>query len=593
MDRRPFHTQGTQGITAFPLDFSPSDKDVFLMARPDRSPEDAVRCLLIQPRFQASNFWNLTESAATTGAKTVAPPLGLLTVAALLPQHWTFQLVDLNVRDLRDDEWNSADIICTGGMIPQQTGILALIERANRDGKYIVVGGPDPTSQPEIYENADARVLGEGEVTIPVWLDSWREGQPCGIFERDNKPDVTTSPTPRFDLVEFHNYLQAGIQISRGCPFNCEFCDIIELYGRVPRSKNVEQVLAELDRLADLGHRGWVDISDDNFIGNKKFVKKLLTELEAWCQRRDYPFYFTTEASMNLADDDELLEMMKRCEFRFVFMGIETPDPDLLAVTQKKMNSMKPIVERIHHVYEHGISISAGFILGFDSEKPGIADAMIECIEETGIMVAMVGLLVALPNTQLTRRLMQEGRMIDCNHQLLPPNSGVYRLENASNSDNTTGGLNYVTTRDRADIYDDYRRVVGTVYDPARYMARVMRTTRMLKPERRQKPSLKEVMTMGKALARIAWWMTKNPKVRWHYWSNTLRTLPMGMAKFEFCQSHMAAFMHLGKQSDRVAVEMQMGIDFAKGKATYPRSTADLPNRKEDLLPVVALTCSN
>lgn len=563
------------------------------MASPSKTPDQPVRCLLIQPEFQASNFWNLTESAATTGAKTVAPPLGLLTVAALLPQHWTIELVDLNVRQLEDDEWNAADIICTGGMIPQQNGILELIQRANRDNKYVVVGGPDPTSQPEIYVNADARVLGEGEITIPIWLQAWRDGSPCGLFETEAKPDVALSPTPRFDLVEFKNYLQAGIQISRGCPFNCEFCDIIELYGRVPRSKTVAQVLTELDRLADLGYRGWVDISDDNFIGNKKFVKMFLTELEKWCQRRDYPFYFTTEASMNLADDDELLEMMKRCEFRFVFMGIETPDPDLLAVTQKKMNSMKPIVERIHHVYKHGISISAGFILGFDSEKPGIADAMIECIEETGIMVAMVGLLVALPNTQLTRRLMLEGRMIDCNHQLIPPSSGIYRLENAASSDNTTGGLNFVTTRDRAEIYDDYRRVVATVYDPARYMARVMRTTQMLVPERRQKPSISELIKMAKALTKIAWWMTCNPKVRWHYWRNTLRSIPMGMAKFEFCQSHMAAFMHLGKQSDRVGGEMQMGIDFALNTATYPRSTKDLPKTTQPLLPVVTLACAN
>lgn len=547
------------------------------MAKPDRAPDHAIHCLLIQPEFQASNFWNLTEAAATTGAKTVAPPLGLLTVAALLPQHWTFQLVDLNVRQVTDAEWQAADIICTGGMIPQQSGILDLIARANRDGKYIVVGGPDPTSQPEIYCDADARVLGEGEITIPIWLDSWRNGDPCGLFQTDEKPDVRQSPTPRFDLIEFPNYLQAGIQISRGCPFNCEFCDIIELYGRVPRSKTVSQVLAELDRLADLGYRGWVDISDDNFIGNKKFVKQLLVELEEWCQRRKYPFYFTTEASMNLADDDELLEMMKRCEFRFVFMGIETPDPELLAVTQKKMNSMKPIVDRVHRVYEHGISISAGFILGFDNEKPGITDAMIECIEDTGIIVAMVGLLVALPNTQLTRRLMREGRMIDSNHQLLPPSEGVYRLENAASSDNTTGGLNFVTTRDRAQIYDDYRRIVDTVYDPKKFMARVMRTTRMLAPERRQKPSLRELITMGKALVRIAWWMTRNPSVRRHYWANTLRTVPMGMAKFEFCQSHMAAFMHLGKQTARVATEMEAGINFARNVATYPRSTQDLP----------------
>ena len=558
------------------------------MARPRRTPDESLNCLLIQPRFQASNFWNLTETAATTGAKTVAPPLGLLTVAALLPQHWTFRLVDLNVHDVTAEEWAAADLICTGGMIPQQSGILELIARANRDGKYIVVGGPDPTSQPEIYSQADAVVQGEGEASVPIWLEAWRAGQPCGMFAAADRPDVTQSPIPRFDLIDFQHYLQAGIQISRGCPFNCEFCDIIELYGRVPRSKTVPQVLAELDRIADLGYRGWVDISDDNFIGNKRFVKQLLIGMEEWARKRNYPFYFTTEASMNLADDDELLDMMQKVDFRFVFMGIETPDPDLLALTQKKMNSMKPIVERIHKVYDHGISISAGFILGFDGEKPAIADAMIECIESTGIMVAMVGLLVALPNTQLTRRLLQEGRMIDCQHQVLPPTTKTYRLENAACNDNTTGGLNYVTTRDRVQIYEDYARIVSTVYDPVRYMQRVMRTTRMLLPQRRQQPSLREFRTMVIAFFRIAWWMTCNPSVRWSYWKNTLLSVFMGPAKFEFCQSHMAAFMHLGRQTARVEKEMKSAIEFAVHTATYPRQTQPVPQAAASPLSLIS-----
>ncbi len=515
-----------------------------------------------------------------------------MTVAALLPAHWDIRLTDINVADLTDEDWNWADVICTGGMIPQQPGILAIIDRAQADEKYVVVGGPDPTSQPEVYERADARVLGEGEITVPMWLDAWRRGEPLGLFETADRPDVTLSPTPRFDLINFRDYLHVGIQISRGCPFNCEFCDIIELYGRVPRSKSIEQVLTELDRIADLGHRGWVDVSDDNFIGNKKFVKKLLVALEEWCRKRNYPFYFTTEASMNLADDDELLDMMRRVDFRYVFMGIESPDPDLLATTQKRMNSLKPIVQRIHHVYEHGIAITAGFIMGFDGEKPGTADALIDCIEETGINIAMVGLLVALPNTQLTRRLMSEGRMIDGNHQLLPPSNDRYRLESSDTItvENTTGGLNFVTTRDRVDVYDDYRRIISTIYDPGVFMRRVMRTTRMLRPERRQTPSLGELRRNAVAFLRIAWWMTRHAEVRWHYWNNTIRTFWMGMAKFEFAQSMMAPYMHLSKQAARVRHEMQLGINFAQHKATYPRSTADLPagRQSQDLsLPVL------
>ena len=178
------------------------------MAKPTLHPDDPVRCLMIQPRFMASNFWNLSDSAATTGAKTVAPPLGLMTVAALLPAHWDIRLTDINVADLTDEDWNWADVICTGGMIPQQPGILAIIDRALADEKYVVVGGPDPTSQPEVYERADARVLGEGEITVPMWLDAWRRGEPLGLFETADRPDVTLTPTPRFDLINFRDYLQ-------------------------------------------------------------------------------------------------------------------------------------------------------------------------------------------------------------------------------------------------------------------------------------------------------------------------------------------------------------------------------------------------
>ncbi|MCA9051643.1 MAG: cobalamin-dependent protein, partial [Planctomycetaceae bacterium] len=209
-----------------------------------RSPQDTLNCLLIQPRFAMTNYWNFVAAAEAVGARTMAPPLGLMTVAALLPQHWNFNLVDLNVRELTDEEWRAADLVCVGGMIPQQLGILRIIRRARDDGKFVLVGGPDPTSQPDIYSEAGALVIGEGENTIPQWLAAFENGHPCGVFSAEQRPDVTTSPAPRFDLVDFSHYLHFGIQVSRGCPFNCEFCDIIELFGRIPRSKNVEQVLA-------------------------------------------------------------------------------------------------------------------------------------------------------------------------------------------------------------------------------------------------------------------------------------------------------------------------------------------------------------
>ena len=344
----------------------------------DDGPDGPIRCLLIQPEFEQTNYWNFVESAKAIGAKATAPPLGLMTVAAMLPDSWEIRLADLNVEPINDDDWQWADVICTGGMLPQQPGILELIEKSHADGKFVAVGGPDPTSQPQIYSDADAVVMGEGELTIPMWLDAWREGNPRGVFESKLKPDVTTTPTPRFDLINFNDYLHVGVQSSRGCPYNCEFCDIIELFGRRPRVKKPEQFLAELQKLYDLGYRGWVDFTDDNFIGNRKLIKPLLVALKQWNEDHDYPFVFSTEASVNLADDDELLQLMQDVQFRYVFLGIESPDEETLIHTQKRINTVHPLIERVRKIYSYGISVAAGLIIGFDTDKPGTDGPMIK-----------------------------------------------------------------------------------------------------------------------------------------------------------------------------------------------------------------------
>jgi len=432
-----------------------------------KNPDQPLKCLLVQPRFEATNYWNFVESARAIGARATAPPLGLMTVAALLPQEWHFEIADLNVEPLSETAWQDADIICTGGMLPQQPGILRLIERANTDGKFIAVGGPDPSSQPQIYASADAVVMGEGEATIPMWLESWRKGEPCGRFESPDKPDVTKTPIPRYDLVSFDDYLHVGIQSSRGCPYNCEFCDIIELFGRRPRVKTPEQFVAELERLYQLGYRGWVDFTDDNFIGNRKLIKPLLHALCDWNKSRNYPFVFSTEASLNLADDKELLELMRDAQFRYVFLGIESPDEETLIHTQKRINTVHPIIERVRTIYDHGISVAAGLIIGFDSDKPGTDGPMVHFIKESGIALSMVGLLSALPNTQLTRRLNKERRLIDSNHQWLRDGGIGYELRSNESKDQTLSGLNFVTTRDRVEIYKELRNIIGAVYTPS------------------------------------------------------------------------------------------------------------------------------
>jgi len=545
------------------------------------NPDEKLNCLLVQPKFSQNNFWNYTSVAHAVGAKTPAAPLGLLTVAALLPQHWQFTLVDLNVRPITAAEWDAADLICVGGMLPQQPGILEVIQRGRASNKFVVVGGADPSSQPDIYAAADARVLGEGENTIELWLESWREGEPSGVFSAPDRPSVTTAPIPRFDLIRASDYVHIGVQFSRGCPFNCEFCDIIELYGRIPRSKTADQFIAELEALYQSGYRGWVDIVDDNFVGNKRVVKPMLQQLSSWSQERGYPFFFSTEATMNLADDEEMLEMMRDVEFRYLFMGIETPDPKLLAATQKRVNAMAPIAERIDRIYANGIAVSAGFILGFDEEQGGNDQALVACIESTGIVVAMIGLLVALPNTQLARRLLGEKRLLSAEMDLMEPDNESYQLVTAGShaeGADQAAGLNFVTTRDRVEIYREYQNVLARVYDPKHFMDRVLSTTSRIKIKRRHRPGLKETWRDLRALAKVAWWMTGHKGVRRYYWRNTLRTAWMGVNQFDFAQSMMLMFTHLGPQSEHVRQELETNIDYAKRQARYPRQTsAHLP----------------
>ncbi len=549
------------------------------MTAPSKQPEDAIKCLLIQPEFESTNYWNFVESARAIGAKATAPPLGLMTVAALLPQHWEFEIVDLNVAPLDEDTWQEADLICTGGMLPQQPGILELVRRANSEGKYVIVGGPDPTSQPQIYGKADVVVVGEGEGSIPLWLDAWRSGNPCGVFEAADKPDVTKTPVPRFDLISFDDYLHVGVQSSRGCPYNCEFCDIIELFGRRPRVKNPDQFVAELEHLYQLGYRGWVDFTDDNFIGNRKLIKPLLEALKEWNVSRNYPFVFSTEASINLADDDELLELMRDAQFRYVFLGIESPDEETLIHTQKRINTVHPIIERVRKIYANGISVAAGLIIGFDTDKPGTDKPMIQFIQESGISLSMIGLLSALPNTQLTRRLSKERRLIDSNHRWLSEPNVDYELRSNESKDQTASGLNFVTQRDRVEIYKELRTIISHVYSPRAFMDRVIDTASRLQIQNKHVPNWWEFKRMFRGFCVITMRMLSDPRTRWLYMRNFVRAAMMGPTKFEYAHTVMGSFLHFDKQTRKIIEGLDLSIEFAENQAEYPRSVAELKER--------------
>ena len=401
------------------------------------------RVLMVYPKFIPNSFWNYTEACELVGAKYPAAPLGLITVAAMLPKHWDVRLVNRNTEPLTDADLDWADLVMIGGMLNQQPDFIYLIDLAHLHGKPVCVGGPDVSSSPHLYADADFQVIGEAEQVIQHFIAAWERGERKGVFIAEKfKIDVTLSPMPRYDLIKFDHYLFIGVQYSRGCPFTCEFCDIIELYGRVPRTKTNDQILAELQALYDHGYRGHVDFVDDNFIGNKKNLRTLLPRLKAWLEERDYPFEFSTEASINIADDDDLLQAMKDANFFAIFVGIESPDPETLMQMKKKQNTRRNIAECVHKIYGYGMFITAGFIVGFDTEKVSMGQAMIDFIEETNIPVCMVGLLYALPGTQLTRRLAKEGRLHN-GHDLMKASR---RATNARSDAISTPSVRFVTS---------------------------------------------------------------------------------------------------------------------------------------------------
>jgi len=431
----------------------------------------------------------------------------------------------------------------------------------------VVVGGPDPTSSPRVYAEAHHLILGEAEVTLPPFLADLAQGTARHHYESPEKADVSRSPTPRFDLLKFDRYNHIGVQWCRGCPFNCEFCDIIELFGRVPRAKGTEQMLREMQTLYDLGYRGHVDLVDDNFIGNKKLVKLFLPHLKEWLEARNWPFEFTTEASVNLADDEELMRLMQEVGFFAVFVGIESPDEETLKQTQKKQNTRRSLVESIQKLYKHGFFVNAGFILGFDSERANVARGIITCIEETAIPAAMVGLLYALPNTQLTRRLKTEGRLHEGSD-----------LQRDGDGDQCTAGINFDPLRPKSDILRDYLEVVETVYQPAHYFGRVARVGRQLdSSKRRFKPSLSRWALELKGFLRMAWIFTKDSGARGPFWRTFLGALLTNPRSIRYVGDMIGLYVHFGPFSRFVGSRIREAI--AREEAHASRVAMPAPPR--------------
>ena len=493
------------------------------------------------------------------GARYSATPLGLITVAALLPASWDVRLVDCNVEELRPEDLEWADLVMTGGMLPQQNDTLRVMAIGRSAGKKVVVGGPDVTARPEVYAAADFQVRGEAEELLGAFAADIEAGATGGTYQARDFPDVTRSPVPRFDLLRLEHYMNVGVQFSRGCPFDCEFCDVVELNGRLPRTKTVEQVLRELDALLAIGWRGHVDFVDDNLIGNKKAAKPLLRALAGWLRERRHPFEFSTEASINLADDQELLALMRAANFFAIFVGIETPDPVALLATHKLQNTRRDLAESVRTIHRAGIFVNAGFIVGFDAERGSVSEAMVSCIEASSVPVCMVGLLYALPRTRLAVRLAAEGRLHP--HEV-----------NGDDADQCTSGLNFDTLRDRAEVLADYGDVLARIYAPAAFFGRVRRVGRELdRGAYRLRQPLRNVLRDLRAFGRIVLRLgVRDRAARGPFWSAFVDTLLHNPRAIKITVSFAALYLHLGPFARALSVR----VEAQRREAATPSSSA-------------------
>lgn len=421
--------------------------------------------LLVYPEIPPT-YWSFKYALPFIGKKASIPPLGLLTVAAMFPPDYDVKFIDMNVTPLTDEMIAGADLVFTSAMIVQKESLAGIAGRCKRLNVPLVAGGPYPTSSYKKIEDVDYFVLNEAEVTLPQFLYDLERGQAKPVYTDQGKADITATPLPRFDLLSMGDYSSMALQYSRGCPFNCEFCDIIELFGRKLRTKTNEQFSRELDLLYSVGWRGSVFIVDDNFIGNKQRVKQLLSVVADWQKQRKYPFDLFTEVSVDLASDEELMDLMSAAGFNMVFVGIETPVEETLINEGKKQNVRQNLLDSVTTIQSKGMEVAGGFIVGFDSDPQDIFERQIQFIQGAGIVLAMVGLLTALPGTRLYHRLEKEGRL----------------LKDSTGNNTHDLQLNFKTRMDAGALLDGYKQIIAYIYSPKAYFDRCLKFLRNLNP---------------------------------------------------------------------------------------------------------------
>jgi radical SAM superfamily enzyme YgiQ (UPF0313 family) len=456
-----------------------------------------MNALLLYPEFP-DTFWSFKHALKFIRKRASLPPLGLLTVAAMLPPEWTKRLVDVNVRKLREKDLAWAEVVFVSGMIAQRDSARELIARCRAAGKTIVAGGPLFTLEHEQFPEPDYFVLNEAELTLPDFLRDFKRGDARRVYASSEFPDIHRTPAPLWELADLRRYASMSVQFSRGCPFDCEFCNVTAMFGHRPRTKTTAQVIAELDGLFRLGWRGAVFFVDDNFIGNKHFLKEeLLPALIQWQKgRRRIPFY--TEASINLADDEGLMRSMVEAGFDQVFVGIETPEEASLAECNKRQNRGRDLIADVKRIQRAGLQVQGGFIVGFDSDTPAIFQRQIDFIQKSGIVTAMVGLLQAVPGTKLYQRLKHQGR-----------------LTSHTTGNNADGTTNFMPRMPRAILREGYRSLMGYLYAPGPYYRRIRTFLREYQPAKTSGSlNWRNLMAFAHANLRLGVF----GRERFHYW---------------------------------------------------------------------------
>lgn len=425
-----------------------------------------MNILHVYPKYP-DTFWSFRHALKFISKKASFPPLGLLTVAAMLPRDWSQKLVDLNVRPLEEKDLRWADLVFISAMSVQKESAREIIRKAQALNKKIVAGGPLFTSHADEFDDVTYLVLNEAELTLPEFLRDLSSGTAKHLYRSDRWANVSTTPIPMWGLVERGRYGSMNIQYSRGCPYDCEFCDITVLYGRIPRTKTAEQVIAELEALYKIRWRGGVFFVDDNFIGNRQKLKKdILPAIIEWMEARKHPFSLNTEASINLVDDEELIQLMVRAGFDTVFVGIESPNKESLIECMKIPNKNRDLVSSVKKLHTSGLQVQGGFIVGFDNDPLSIFDRVVSFIQDTGIVTAMVGLLNAPTGSRLYQRLLKEGRLLS-----------------AMTGNNTDFSMNFKPIMSYEALTAGYRKILSEIYSPKQYYARVKRFLREYQPK--------------------------------------------------------------------------------------------------------------